>query len=115
MSNFDIGLALEPAFSFNNEIALSNKLFTYLLSGLAIIASNTRAQTNFIEENSGIGKLYTIGDTDELANIILAFYENKLLLNSYKETAYHLAQTKYNWELEQNKFLSIINDCISNN
>ena len=43
-AEFDIGLALEPAASVNNDLALSNKLFTYVLAGNAVDRhSNHRA------------------------------------------------------------------------
>lgn len=111
-SKFDIGLALEPGFSLNNRIALSNKLFTYLISGLAILASNTQAQQQFITDNIGIGKIYSIGDSNQLVNIVNEFLNNNKMLNEYKISAYKLAQSKYNWEKEQQIFLSLINEIL---
>ena len=43
-SAYDIGLALERPVALNNDILLSNKVFTYLLAGLAVVATRTRAQ-----------------------------------------------------------------------
>ena len=112
-SKFDIGLALEPGFCFNNKIALSNKIFTYLISGLAILASNTAAQQDFLQENKNIGELYQIGNTKALADIITKLFYNREHLNEYKRNSFNLAQSKYNWELEQNKFLKIVNEVIA--
>ena len=112
-NQFDIGLALEISSPYNRSICLTNKLFTYLLSGLAIIASNTQAQTQFMEENLSVGELYPIGNINYFADVISAFYKNKRLLNSYKKNAYHLARTKYNWELEQKKFTSLIHNTLN--
>ena len=66
-SQFDIGLALEPAFSRNNDIALSNKIFTYMQAGLAIIASNTTAQQQLLKKYPKIGELYEIGNIGSLS------------------------------------------------
>jgi glycosyltransferase involved in cell wall biosynthesis len=107
-NQFDIGLALEPGFCINNNIALSNKLFTYLTAGLVVIASETLAQKAFIEENPEIGKSYPIGDIDTLASIINNYNENRDLLNQTKTNALGLAKTKYNWELESEKFMDIV-------
>jgi len=113
-STFDIGLALEPAFCINNDLALSNKLFIYLIAGLQIIASNTKAQERFTAENPGISEIYDIGNANELANIIFYFLENKTYLNNGKKCAYQAAKNQFNWELEQNKFLSVIYQTLSN-
>lgn len=113
-SKFDVGLALEPGFCLNNEIALSNKLFTYLISGLAIIASNTKAQQNFIDQNQNIGFLYTIGNITELIDRIKVLLEDKERLNNYKSNAYQLAQHKLNWELESEHFLNIVATTLNN-
>ncbi|RYG43847.1 MAG: hypothetical protein EOO01_20595, partial [Chitinophagaceae bacterium] len=60
-SRHHIGMALEPGFSLNNELALSNKLFTYLLAGNAIVASETKAQKEFIQSHNGVGWSIPIG------------------------------------------------------
>lgn len=112
-NTFDIGLALEPGFCTNNKIALSNKIFTYLISGLAIIASDTQAQKEFMNSNTLIGELYSIGDVTALAGIITKLFNDRELLNNYRKNAYQLAQSKYNWEIEQKKFLAIIKSLIS--
>lgn len=108
----DIGLALEPAFSLNNDIALSNKIFTYLSVGLTIIASNTKAQQKFFEENPTAGFTHNIGDTKTLSTIIQRFIDDKVFLRQNKKNAIVLAQTRFNWELESQKFISIINSTL---
>jgi len=109
-TQFDIGLALEPGFCYNNKIALSNKLFSYLTSGLAIIASDTAAQKAFVEENKGVGFVYKIGNTDELASQIAYLFNNRVALRECKTKAAQLAIDKYNWEMESSKFLNIISN-----
>ena len=103
-----LGLALEPAFSINNNLALSNKIFTYLLSGLAVIASETAAQSKFMRENPAIGRGYPIGDFKELSRILTLFWRNPDRLYEARKSAIKLALEKYNWDLEQHKFLQII-------
>ncbi|MEO5910958.1 MAG: hypothetical protein ABIP95_08720 [Pelobium sp.] len=111
-SLFDIGLCLEPGFSRNNEIALSNKLFTYLNTGLAIICTDTPAQKAFIKENPLIGNFYSIGNHHELASMIKDYIHHPANLNKSKDASYQLAQQTYNWEVESKKFLSIIKQVI---
>lgn len=114
-AQFDIGLALEPGFSINNDIALSNKLFTYMQAGLAIIASNTAAQQDFMNQNPQIGSLYPKKDSEILANILLSYYQNKDKLTRCKSESLRLAHDQYNWEIESLKFLELVRHTLSGN
>ncbi|WP_316796699.1 hypothetical protein [Pedobacter agri] len=109
----DIGLALEPAFCLNNNIALSNKVFTYLTSGLSLIASETTAQKKFILSNPDIGQSYPIGNINDLATIIRMYDEDRNLLYKTKLAASNLAKEQLNWEMESKKFIELIEKTIS--
>ena len=109
-AQFDIGLALELRSPSNRNICLTNKIFSYLISGLAIIASDTAAQNAFTQENRGVGLVYKIGDTDELASQIDFLFNNRVALRDYKTKAVQLATEKYNWEMESFKLLNIISN-----
>ncbi len=112
-TQFDIGLALEPGFCKNNTIALSNKIFSYLNSGLAIIASDTDAQKGFLEESvKRTGFIYPIGNEKKLAEIINLFFSNQNLLQECQYNALEAVETLYNWEMESQKFLSLIRTLI---
>jgi glycosyltransferase involved in cell wall biosynthesis len=106
-SLYDIGLALEPAFSINNDLALSNKIFTYLLAGNAIIFSETSMQKKFNEEfNAGLS--FPINDKEELKKCIL-FYKNRENLLKQRKHNYELAKEKLNWENESQKLFALVN------
>lgn len=107
-SQFDIGLALEPAFSPNNNMALSNKLFTYMQAGLTTIASDTLAQKKFINEHLTAGRIYPKGDYEALAKIIHFYHNNRTELVESKKAALQLAHNEFNWETESIKFISLI-------
>lgn len=112
-AKFDIGLALEPAFCLNNDLALSNKLFSYAVSGLAVIASETSAQKQFMETYPNIGKTYKIGDSDALATILTYYAKNRNDLYAAKKASFDLAKNELNWELESKKFIAIINSVLN--
>jgi glycosyltransferase involved in cell wall biosynthesis len=114
-SKHHIGLAAEPGFDENNKKALSNKIFTYLLSGLAVAATDTPAQEQFMKEYPGIGKLYQAGDAAALADIFLHYLENTNELNSTRYRALELADKNLNWEVESEKFLSVIRSSLKEN
>jgi glycosyltransferase involved in cell wall biosynthesis len=107
-SKFDIGLALEPAFSINNDIALSNKIFTYVQAGLAIIASNTTAQQEFMLQYLGMGQIYRQKDLSSLETILRMYSDNRSLLNQHQKQAAIYATETLNWETEKEKFLALV-------
>lgn len=113
-SQFDIGLALEPASSENNDIALSNKIFTYLLAGNAIIFTSTSMQERFNNEFQ-CGKLIRIGNVNEMISAI-QFYKDQKILTGQRRYNYQLAQKKLNWQMESEKLLDYFNhQCIKHN
>ena len=49
-SQYDLGLAAEIGETPNRNISLTNKLFTYLLAGVPILASDIDAHTQLASE-----------------------------------------------------------------
>lgn len=112
-AQFDIGLALEPGFSINNNAALSNKIFTYLQAGLAVVASDTIAQKQFILENSNLGFCYEKGNAQQLATILKQLIDEPDLLIKTKQQAYQAARLNLNWETESLKFLKVVSETLN--
>ncbi len=108
---YDIGLASETGFCFNNNSALSNKLFTYIQCGLAIAVSNTPAQSALINEYPLAGKIYN--SAGELADILTAYHQNREQLFQTKSEAFKIGQTILNWEKESEKFLALVNETLA--
>jgi glycosyltransferase involved in cell wall biosynthesis len=107
-NKYDIGLALEQTTPLNKDICLANKVFTYLTAGLAIIATDTTAQKQFMSKYSSIGKTYPNGDIVALSAVINYYDEHRDKLNEARIAAYLLATEELNWEIEQQKFITII-------
>ncbi|RYG41922.1 MAG: glycosyltransferase, partial [Chitinophagaceae bacterium] len=101
----DIGMASETGIPYNRNICLTNKIFTYIQSGLAVIASDTKAQELFFSLHPGIGKLYHVNDAASLANVLDSYWVNRESLYSCKRLNYELGQTLLNWETEQATFV----------
>lgn len=104
----DVGLALERDFPLNRDICLTNKIFTYLTSGIAVIASETSAQKAFLQQYPRIGRSYPIGHVEVLASIIHYYANNPISLSASKNEAYKVAEEKFNWENEMQSFLKSI-------
>ncbi len=113
-SQYDIGLALEPGFSINNDMALSNKIFTYLQAGLAVIASDTSAQYDFMKQYPVIGKTFKKGDPASLAEVLSFYYQNRDVLFETRKASLKLVHEELNWEQESQKFLTQITLILDN-
>jgi glycosyltransferase involved in cell wall biosynthesis len=107
-SEYDIGLALEWPISVNNDILLSNKIFTYLLAGNAVIASRTSGQAAIAPELGQAAALCEPRNPASLANAIKAWLEHPNTLDAARETAWRLGSTRFNWDSEQTKFLQVV-------
>jgi len=101
----DIGLALERQ-------EPSNKLFTYLLAGNAVLATATQAQRAFFEEYPGVGQVYQQGDAQQLARWIEGYAYDRQTLEHTRQRAWQLAHDELNWEAEQQKLLLLIKELI---
>lgn len=103
-ADFDIGLALETGFSKNNAMALSNKIFTYLHAGLAIIFFATSMQQQFNDEFH-CGRMVAIGDVDGLCKAIRDYFDAELLMEQKKNNL-RLACNRLNWAMESERLLA---------
>jgi glycosyltransferase involved in cell wall biosynthesis len=112
-AKFDVGLAAEVPHCTNRQLCLTNKLFTYLLSGNYIFASNTKAQQQFINTYPEVGSTYIFDDVDDIACKLEALYNDKDKLFEGREAAHVLATTELNWEEESKKLVSIINSILT--
>lgn len=100
-----IGLASEYSHNMNRDLCLTNKIFTYMLAGNALVLSDTYAQKAFLSENPGIGLLYKQNSTEELTALLKSYLRDSHLLQLHRQKALNLAKTKYNWDIEQKQFL----------
>jgi glycosyltransferase involved in cell wall biosynthesis len=107
-AKFDIGIASETGIPANREICLTNKLFTYIQSGLLMLASDTSAQSLFLQEYPQTGAIYRRADSRSLAYQISQYLKEPSALQGIRKINYQLGQTSMNWETEQVSFLAEI-------
>lgn len=107
-SSMDIGLAVERNTPLNRDICLTNKIFTYILAGNAILLTDTQAQINFQNEYN-VGLVYGVDDIRQCCLRLNEYRNNTALLNFQKERNRELASKELNWERECNKLLDIVN------
>lgn len=109
-SQFDIGLATEISIPKNRDICLTNKIFTYIQSGLAILASTTTAQQMLMSSYPNMGLVY---ENKHLSNKILEYINSAPLLELHQNNACKYAMKALNWEIEKEKLLSTIKEVIN--
>lgn len=96
----DVGLALERPVSQSRGLTVTNKLFVYLISGLALCATNTEGQSGVMSSMDGAGFVYPWGNVEALADNLREYRDARALLLEAKESALRHAETRWNWEME---------------
>lgn len=107
-AEYDIGIASEPGHSTNNALALSNKLFTYLLAGMPLLASATAAQIEIAAGLPNAVFVYAQNDAQSLADKMDALLLSPDALEPARQAAWRWGQQRYNWDLEQRRFLQVL-------
>ena len=103
---FDLGYVGELGETGNRRIALTNKLFSYLSSGLSIVASDIPAHCEIAADLSPAMSLFRAGDPHSLAVAIDRALEPSVLAHA-KRASFKLAQEKYNWEAESKVLVGV--------
>jgi glycosyltransferase involved in cell wall biosynthesis len=107
-SAYDVGLCGEPGHTRNNAVALSNKLFTYLLAGLPPLMSGTPGHRRFAEEAGLADLLYSPEDPAALALLLDRLLGDSAELAARREQAWRAGQQRYSWEQEQKHLIDAV-------
>lgn len=105
---YDVGLVLEGNLTPFNDLCLTNKIFTYILAGNAIITTETKAHSRLAAELGCAAACYKENDLPALVKILRRWAEDRDVLRTARAKAWELGTTRYNWELESSTFLNIV-------
>ena len=94
----DIGLALETGQPLNRDLCCTNKIFTYILAGLAVAGTATRGQRPVLEDLGEGGWLYPPGDAAALAKGLRRWADQPGTLRQAQQAAWQAAQRRWHWE-----------------
>jgi glycosyltransferase involved in cell wall biosynthesis len=111
----DIGLALEQPVSRSRELSVTNKLFFYLLAGLAVVATATRGQQAVLRQMPGVGDVYPPDDHVALAGILNRLLSDPSLLAARRQAALAAACSRWNWETEQAPLIQAVHRALNPN
>lgn len=111
-ASYDLGYSGETGFSPNNERALGNKLFSYLLGGVPSLVSDIPAHRRMAQELGKAATLFPICDAQALAEALDRFLLDPDRLAAAREHAWNLGQSRFNWEVEQAKLIGIVSNAL---
>lgn len=109
----DVGLALETGEVENRQLCVTNKIFSYLLAGLAVAATETPGQRGIMAGIPDAGFLYVTGAANSLANHLRYWLEHPAALRAAQEKAWSLGTTRYNWDLEKEKLVAAVKNVLN--
>ncbi len=107
MESFDVGLALERPDNGNYSRTVTNKLFSYLVAGLALAVTDTPGQGQVMSQIPATGFLYPSGDARALAEGLLKWVRDRQALRGAQQASWEAARTRFSWDREREKFLAI--------
>lgn len=108
-----IGLAAEYVHIANRDLCLTNKIFMYMLAGNALLMTDTKSQQYFFQENFNIGLVYEQENVTSMVKELKYYLDNPTILEEYREKSLQLAETKYNWEMEQHIFIDNVKSTLA--
>lgn len=100
----DIGVAPFLPVCLNTRYCLPNKLFEYMMAGLAVVGSDLPEMRKVIV-GCDVGIVCRPNDPQDLANVLNEMLSNEARLESMKQNALRMARTVFNWEIEQQVLL----------
>ena len=105
-SDADAGVVIYQPTSLNNRLAAPNKLWTYLMAGLPVVASDLPTLRSVVD-GEHVGRLF---DTDDAASIAAAITElagDAGAREAMGARARTLAEQRYNWQIESQKLTAL--------
>lgn len=100
-ADYDLGLSLEQTTPLNRDLCLTNKVFTYLLAGIPVALTPTRAQLRLASELGEAAVLLDAADPAGNAARLDALLADTDRLKRARAQAWNLGQSRFNWEAEQ--------------
>jgi LmbE family N-acetylglucosaminyl deacetylase/glycosyltransferase involved in cell wall biosynthesis len=112
-SEHDIGLAIEQSTPLNRDICLTNKLYTYLLAGIPIACTPTRAHLALAHDLGDAACVIDLDEPTQAAAVLDALLSDHPRYAAARLHARHLGQSRYNWENETPLLLSAVAQAVS--
>lgn len=99
LRGFDVGLVIHRPLTPNEELSTPNKLFEYMMAGLAVVAPRLPGMAPVVERE-GAGLCFAPGDPASLAEALERLAADRALLAELRQQARRLALERYNAEAQ---------------
>lgn len=104
LAAFDIGLAIDVVADRNRELAITNKILTYLQAGLYLAVSDTEAQRAFMMDYPEHGSLFK-PDSDAWIDLLQELVDQKSNIRARRLERYN-AMRSAGWEIESSALIN---------
>jgi glycosyltransferase involved in cell wall biosynthesis len=101
----DIGLNPFVPVCKNTEYALPNKFFEYMMAGLGS-ASSDLVELRRLSCKLGVGVIFPSLEPMDIASCLNELLAQPDRIDEYRHNAYEAARTQFNWEVEEEKFMT---------
>jgi len=108
----DIGILPYKPTCLNNLYSLPNKLFEYMMAGLAVAASDL-PEIRRLNEEVGFGLLFDPDSPESIAGAVNGLARDKAFLHICRENARAWSITTGNWETESSELLGFYKNILS--
>ena len=108
----DLGLAAETGETTNHQMALANKLFTYLLAGVPVLLSDIPGHRAFAELAPGAAFVFQAASPEALADHLDDLLGDPARLAAARAQAFRLGQDRFNWETEEAAFMACVDTAL---
>lgn len=99
LAAFDVGIVIDRPVALNNALGFPNKLFEYLMAGLAVVVPNLPTMGAFVERE-GLGLVFEAGRPESLAEALTQLAADPQQLFAFRERARAAALERYNAEVQ---------------
>jgi glycosyltransferase involved in cell wall biosynthesis len=100
LTEFDIGLVVTRPLTLNDRLALPNKLFEYLMAGLAVVVPDMPGVGAIVAENA-VGVTFEAGSPSALARVLTELAAAPTEVAAYKERARQVALERFSAEAQR--------------
>ncbi|MGQ9628950.1 MAG: glycosyltransferase family 4 protein [bacterium] len=100
----DLGLMPYRDTCLDHRYCTPNKLFEYMMAGLAVAASDLPEIRRILSE-SGAGEVFDPDDPRNIADVVNGIISDELMLKEMRRNAVLSARERYNWGVEAQKLI----------
>lgn len=99
LAPFDVGIVIDRPEALNNALGFPNKLFEYLMAGLAVVVPRLPTMGAFVERER-LGLVFQPGKPESLAEALTQLASDPSQLFAFREQARAAALDRYNADVQ---------------